>query len=401
MMIRVRSPHNRRIYSVPPATAAALSTSGTADAHGVRRLWEIVDERKAADNVVSAPTASSQSGKRASASRNAPVDDLPSSRPEPRDADREALKAFIAARLEYFRAFDTFPPYDRGAAWMREQVRAEKRGVLPDPERTEVEWRDAQERMPAEAAFYKSYSDGTPADFETLVEITTPISVKQQPRGDALTGPDAEAAHLLGALHFTREDALRAMLPALKKLTGRGAGRLPTFSYAMGVEDEVDARHTVLDKHLPGLTRGDIPLSGLRKSMDGVGSTDARVRLLRHRAFVLAMRREHVEPYLLSTRVRGGQGGTTTTPTQRQVDLWAACVRLLLAAVDVPLPAVLTELSRAEISKDEIEALPSTTTGQHIPLLMTWALARASDHAAAADAAVELTLALVMGSVTP
>lgn len=400
-MIRVRSPHTGRIHTVPPMTAASLTTAGTADAHGVRRLWELVDERKADDNVVNVSPAPSHSGKRATASRNALVDDPPSRWPAPRDADREALKAFIAARLDYFRAFDAFPPYERGAAWMREQARAEKRGVLPEPERTELEFCEAQERMPAEAAFYKSYSDGSPVDFETLVEITTPISVKQQPRGDALTGHDAEAARFLGPLHFTREDALRAMLPALKKLTGRGAGRLPTFSYAIGVEDEVDARHTVLDKHLAGLVRGDIPLSALRNSMDGVGSTDARVRLLRHRAFVLAMRCERVEPYLLSTRVRGGQGGTTTTPTQQQTDLWAACVRLLLAAVDVPLPAVLNELSRAEISGDEIEALPSTATGQHLPLLMTWALARASDHATAADAAVERTLALVMGSVTP
>ncbi len=395
MMIRVRSPHNRRIYSVPPATAAALSASGTPDAQGVRRLWEIVDERKAADNVVSAPTASSQSGKRASASRNAPVDDPPSRRPAPRDADREALKAFIAARLEYFRAFDTFPPYDHGAAWMREQVRAEKRGVLPDPERTEVEWRDAQERMPAEAAFYKSYSDGTPADFETLVEITTPISVKQQPRGDALTGPDAEAARDLlgGEIRWTREQALRSLVPAAKQLAYRGAGRKPDYSYT--ADTRLDDRHALLQRHLPAIERGDLSLSAI-KGMLGLSSTSKVVALQRHYAFLSALASEPFPAILLATR--GPRGVVTRELTSEQVDLWVAIVRNLVAAVDIVLPAAVAEMEQGAISADQIARLPLPATPcRHDPILMNLTLARAGYSAArAAEGALEQIVELVM-----
>jgi hypothetical protein len=314
------------------------------------------------------------------------------------DAERvNTLAAFDKARADYVEMFKKEPPYGRGREWMADQVIAERRGTLPSAEALEVEWADVQERLPLEAAFWKQHGTGKPIGFEHIVELTQPVTMKARKHHD-LTPAERRARDLLGDIRWTREDALRSLVPAMKQLAYRGAGRKPDFSHAADVEP--DDRHALLQRHLPAIQRGDLTLSAI-KGMLGLSSTSKVTALQRHFAFLRAMRSEPFPAILLTTR--GQRGVVVRELTQEQADVWGALVRDLVTAVDVVLPGVVAEIEHGAVSADMIAQLPLPATPcRHAPILANLSLARAGHASArAAEAALEQIVDLVLGSTAP
>jgi hypothetical protein len=314
------------------------------------------------------------------------------------DAERvNTLAAFDKARADYVEMFKKEPPYGRGRDWMTDHVAAERRGTLPSAEALEVEWRDVQQQMPLEAAFWKQHGTGEPIGFEEIVELTQPVTVKA-PKQHDLTPAEQRARDLLGDIRWTREDALRSLVPAMKQLAYRGAGRKPGFSYVANVEP--DDRHALLQRHLPAIERGDLTLSAI-KGMLSLSSTSKVAALQRHFAFLRAVRSEPFPATLLTTR--GQRGVIVRALTKEQADVWAATVRSLVAAVDVVLPSAVAEMEKGAFNADQIAQLPLPATPcRHAPILANLTLARAGHAAArAAEGALEQIVDLVIGSTAP
>jgi hypothetical protein len=213
-----------------------------------------------------------------------------------------------------------------------------------------------------------------PLSWADAEEILLPLTMKCEPVR-ARTAAEFVADKLAGDLHFSREAATVALYRHGGVIEPKG--RKPSFKFSAESDGEIDARHAVMARQLPGL---ETCLVTTKAAAEMIGSNDPKFtdRALRHMAWCAALQRESIAPFLLVRRTRGA--APPVVPTQEQADTFAALLRKAVNAVDAVTLAAVNDIKAGKVG--EVEALtleaalpaPSQWTGVLADLCIARAL---------------------------